>query len=216
MPAFSKLSLPAALTTAMVVASLTAQPAAHTPHRAVHIPHIALSETAAWVQPGPKPASYVRSDPRPVPPTTTTTVYVGPCRGGSPQHPYPTGCTVGIHPVAPQRPVEATKPAEGPVVAGGGSAGLSGDPNALSVDTPAWQCVIRHESGGDPTAINAESGDSGLFQFAVSTWLSNGGGKYASQARYATPAEQDAIALATYRADGWSPWAADYGVCGLG
>lgn len=72
-----------------------------------------------------------------------------------------------------------------------------------------WACIIRHESGGDPTAVNRSSGAAGLFQFEVPTWLGNGGGQYAPTASEATPAEQWAIAEATQASDGWSPWIGD-------
>ena len=70
------------------------------------------------------------------------------------------------------------------------------------------------ESTDDPTAINPSSGDSGLYGFAVGTWLTNGGGQYAPQALDAAPWQQDNVALWTYERSGWSPWASDAGKCG--
>ena len=72
-----------------------------------------------------------------------------------------------------------------------------------------WQCIIQRESGGNPTAVNPSSGDSGLYQFSTGTWLSHGGGQYAPTAAQATPAQQTAIAIATQAQDGWRPWASD-------
>jgi hypothetical protein len=57
--------------------------------------------------------------------------------------------------------------------------------------------------------VNPSSGDGGLYQFNVNTWLSNGGGQYAPNAQSATPAQQTQIAEQTQAADGWSPWVGD-------
>jgi hypothetical protein len=80
---------------------------------------------------------------------------------------------------------------------------------APSGDSAIWSCIIAHESGGDPTAVNPSSGDSGLFQFNDGTWAANGGSAYGPKAMDATPAEQWQIAEATQAADGWSPWVGD-------
>lgn len=82
---------------------------------------------------------------------------------------------------------------------------------ASSAEAPGaiWSCIIGHESGGDPTAVNSSSGASGLYQFETGTWQANGGGQYAPTAAQATPAEQTQIAEQTQAADGWSPWIGD-------
>jgi len=71
---------------------------------------------------------------------------------------------------------------------------------------PNWPAVIACEAGGRPTAQNAHSTASGLFQFLDSSWLTYGGGKYASRAMYASVAEQYAIANVAYARSGLSPW----------
>jgi Transglycosylase-like domain len=74
----------------------------------------------------------------------------------------------------------------------------------------AFHCIAYgHESGGDPTAVNPSSGDSGLYQFATGTWLANGGGQFASRALYASVAEQDTVAYWTWQHDGFQPWTGD-------
>ena len=85
----------------------------------------------------------------------------------------------------------------------------------LLADAPAYvvnafHCIAYgHESGGDPTAINPSSGDSGLYQFNVNTWLANGGGQFAPQAYEAPVWAQDTVAYWTWQHDGFSPWNGD-------
>lgn len=67
--------------------------------------------------------------------------------------------------------------------------------------------VISCESGGNPTAQNPTSTASGLYQFLDSSWIAYGGGRYASRAKFATPAQQAEIADAAYARDGLTPWA---------
>lgn len=59
---------------------------------------------------------------------------------------------------------------------------------------PAWDRVIRCESGGNAQAKNPHSSASGLFQIVNGTWRSYGGSTFASQARWAHPMEQLVIA----------------------
>jgi len=73
----------------------------------------------------------------------------------------------------------------------------------------AFQCIATRESNNEPTVINSSSGDSGLYQFAIGTWLAFGGGQYAPQAYLATPAEQTAVAYTAWQQDGFSPWNGD-------
>jgi resuscitation-promoting factor RpfB len=72
-----------------------------------------------------------------------------------------------------------------------------------------WDAVAQCESGGN-WHINTGNGFYGGLQFDYSTWLSNGGGKYAPRADLATRDEQIAIATKVYDARGSSPWP----VCG--
>lgn len=71
---------------------------------------------------------------------------------------------------------------------------------------PIWACIIRHESGGDPTAVNPSSGAGGLYQFLPSTWQANGGSGLPEDA----PASvQTAEAMRVQAQEGWSPWIGD-------
>lgn len=71
-----------------------------------------------------------------------------------------------------------------------------------------WQALAECESGGkwDDTEGMFEGG----IQFLNSTWLANGGGRYARHAYQATPAEQVAIGRVVLDRDGPSQWP----VCG--
>ena len=73
----------------------------------------------------------------------------------------------------------------------------------------AFACIEQIESNGEPGVVNASSGDGGLFQFNVGTWLANGGGQFAPRAELATVAEQDTVAAWTWQADGFAPWTGD-------
>lgn len=86
--------------------------------------------------------------------------------------------------------------------------------DALVSTAPAWvqaafACIRHRESNTTPTIVNTTSGDNGLYQFATTTWLANGGGQFASGARYASRAEQDTVAYWTWKHDGFSPWTGD-------
>ncbi len=98
------------------------------------------------------------------------------------------------------------------VAAGAGVLAVAGGGVAHAADAaPAgvnWDPIIACESGGNPTAHNANSTASGLFQFLTSSWLAYGGGKYAPTAAQATVDEQYAIANAAYAVSGLTPWAA--------
>lgn len=67
--------------------------------------------------------------------------------------------------------------------------------------------MIRDRESGGNYAINTGNGYYGAYQFDRSTWLSNGGGRYASVASGAPSWAQDHIMWKTYQARGWSPWA---------
>lgn len=124
----------------------------------------------------------------------------GPSGGAS------SGLPTSSAPVGPTVPTTTTTQPPAPSAASG---------DLLLADAPAYvvaafHCIAyEHESGGDPTAVNPSSGDSGLYQFNVGTWLANGGGQFASQALYATVAQQDTVAYWTWRNDGFQPWDGD-------
>lgn len=61
------------------------------------------------------------------------------------------------------------------------------------------------ESGGN-YRISTGNGYYGAYQFDRSTWLSNGGGRYANTANGAPSWAQDHIMWKTHEARGWSPW----------
>jgi hypothetical protein len=69
-----------------------------------------------------------------------------------------------------------------------------------------WGCVIAHESGGNPSAVNPSSGAGGLFQFLPSSWAAYGG---TGLPENASVAEQWAIAEHAQAVSGWSPWVGD-------
>ena len=59
--------------------------------------------------------------------------------------------------------------------------------------TGGWDRVAACESGGN-WHTNTGNGYYGGLQFLTSTWLANGGGRYASRADYATREQQIAVA----------------------
>jgi len=72
-------------------------------------------------------------------------------------------------------------------------------------------CVIRGESGGNPTADNPTSTAAGLWQFIKSTWdaqaLALGGPSYDSGAVY-DPVIATEYAAYLWGQSGWGPWSA--------
>jgi len=72
-----------------------------------------------------------------------------------------------------------------------------------------WDCIIAHESGGNPAAVNPSSGAGGLFQFLPSSWIGYGGGQFAPLPEQATAAQQWQIAIAAQAQSGWYPWVGD-------
>jgi len=130
------------------------------------------------------------SAPLPSATTTTTTVTAPP---------------VSLPPAEPSTPPTTTS-SPPPAVSSG---------DLLLADAPAYviaafHCIAyEHESGGNPEAVNPESGDSGLYQFATETWDANGGGQFASRALYATVAQQDTVAYWTWQHSGFQPWDGD-------
>lgn len=64
--------------------------------------------------------------------------------------------------------------------------------------------IAACESGGNPTAQNAVSSASGLYQMIDGTWHAYGGST--AHARQASVAEQTAVARRLLAAEGTSPW----------
>mgnify|MGYP003345693683 CR=1 FL=1 len=125
-----------------------------------------------------------------VPSTTTTTTTTTTI----PPHPLPTIVTSTESFVTPP----AVAPAPSSI-----SSSAKGSTDSI------WSCIIQHESGGDPSAVNPSSGAGGLFQFLPSSWAAYGGTQYASLPEYATVAQQWAIAVAAQSQSGWWPWKGD-------
>jgi hypothetical protein len=70
------------------------------------------------------------------------------------------------------------------------------------------RCIVARESGGNPRAVNA-SGHMGIGQWAESTWLAQGGGRYAATPLGASYGEQLAViesAVAHGGASAWTPY----------
>ncbi|WP_321573728.1 resuscitation-promoting factor [Nocardioides sp. Kera G14] len=74
---------------------------------------------------------------------------------------------------------------------------------------PNWDAIAQCESGGN-WHINTGNGYYGGLQFSQSSWLANGGGKYASRADLASREQQIAVANAYYAKAGLSPWGCGY------
>jgi LysM repeat protein len=72
-----------------------------------------------------------------------------------------------------------------------------------------WSAIAACESGGN-WATNTGNGFYGGLQFTEQTWLANGGGRYASSANLATPAQQIAVAQNVLASQGIGAWP----VCG--
>jgi LysM repeat protein len=92
---------------------------------------------------------------------------------------------------APAAPAQASSPA--PASSGGVN----------------WSAIAACESGGN-WAANTGNGFYGGLQFTEQTWLANGGGRYASSANLATPAQQIAVAQRVVAGQGIGAWP----VCG--
>lgn len=112
--------------------------------------------------------------------------------------------TTTVQPVAVQTTVQpAPVPTTAPVPA----------PASVAVAAPSgstiWDCIIAHESGGNPSAVNPSSGAGGLFQFLPSSWLAYGGGQFAPLPEEASAADQWVIAEAAQARSGWYPWVGD-------
>ncbi|WP_395728485.1 ubiquitin-like domain-containing protein [Nakamurella sp.] len=109
--------------------------------------------------------------------------------------PAPAPAAQAAPAAAEPAPAPAPQPAAAPAPSGGWSVN--------------WDAIARCESGGN-WSINTGNGYYGGLQFDSGTWLSNGGGAYASRADLATKDQQIAIAERVYAARGLSPWACGY------
>jgi hypothetical protein len=81
-------------------------------------------------------------------------------------------------------------------------------------DQQAWVAaalVSGIESNGQPTDKNPTSTACGLFQFLTTTWISNGGGKYAPNACAATWQQQVSVYLNASQGNNFYPWSPDLG-----
>ena len=94
-----------------------------------------------------------------------------------------------------QSPPTAGRPPTTPTTAAASSSGSS-----------VWSCIIAHESGGNPGAVNSSSGAGGLFQFLPSSWHAYGGSGLPEDA---SVPEQWAIAEHAQAESGWYPWVGD-------
>jgi Transglycosylase-like domain len=72
-------------------------------------------------------------------------------------------------------------------------------------------CIIERESGGDPDVVNS-SGHMGEGQWAESTWLADGGGKYGATPLDASGAEQEQVIASQVAAGNTGQWT-DYDGC---
>ncbi len=119
--------------------------------------------------------------------------------------------------VAQQQQLQAATAANAVAAAspGGGVPSSPGPPTSTGGAVPALppflQCVVRAESGGDYQAVSPTGQYMGAFQFAQGTW------NYAAQLAgrpdlvgvapdTASVADQNALAIALYSADGQQPW----------
>jgi hypothetical protein len=95
----------------------------------------------------------------------------------------------------------------GPVPVAGGIVSVSTNPSL----PPFLQCVLQHESGGNYQAVSPDGQYMGGFQFSQSTWneaalLAGLPGLVGVPPNQAPPADQNALAIALYNADGKQPW----------
>ncbi len=74
-----------------------------------------------------------------------------------------------------------------------------------SGDSTVWDQLAKCESGGN-WAINTGNGYYGGLQFNSGTWLSNGGGAFATRADLASREQQIVVAEHMRAGRGFSPW----------
>jgi len=99
-------------------------------------------------------------------------------------------------------------PSANPTVPSGNAASTSSADPSLP---PFLQCVLQAESGGNYGAVSPGGTYMGGFQFSQPTW--NAAAALAGMPQLidvppndATPAQQDDLAIALYKADGQQPW----------
>jgi LysM repeat protein len=102
---------------------------------------------------------------------------------------------------APAAPAGATAAPAAPAQAA--------SPAPASPSGTNWSAIAACESGGN-WATSTGNGFYGGLQFTEQTWLANGGGRYASSANLATPAQQIAVAQNVLASQGIGAWP----VCG--
>jgi LysM repeat protein len=102
---------------------------------------------------------------------------------------------------APAAPAGATAAPAAPAQASSAAPAPSGGVN--------WSAIAACESGGN-WAASTGNGFYGGLQFTEQTWLGYGGGRYASSANLATPAQQIAVAQRVVAGQGIGAWP----VCG--
>ena len=100
---------------------------------------------------------------------------------------------------APAAPADATAAPAAPAQAPSPAPASSGGTN--------WSAIAACESGGN-WAASTGNGFYGGLQFTEQTWLANGGGRYASSANLATPAQQIAVAQNVLASQGIGAWPA--------
>ena len=100
---------------------------------------------------------------------------------------------------APAAPAGATAAPAGPAQAFSPAPASSGGVN--------WPAIAACKSGGN-WAASTSNGFYGGLQFTKQTWLGYGGGRYASSANLATPAQQIAVAQRVLAGQGIGAWPA--------
>ena len=82
--------------------------------------------------------------------------------------------------------------------------------------TQAWyQAAMCVHQGEGAWNSNTGNGFYGGMQFDYTTWLSNGGGRFAEYAHLASPLEQLTVTWWTWQRRGWYPWPNTARACGL-
>ena len=102
----------------------------------------------------------------------------------------------------------AARPAPAaPAGATAAPAAQASSPAPASSGGTNWSAIAACESGGN-WAASTGNGFYGGLQFTEQTWLANGGGRYASSANLATPAQQIAVAQNVLASQGIGAWPA--------
>ncbi|MDA3038802.1 MAG: transglycosylase family protein [Actinomycetota bacterium] len=131
-------------------------------------------------------------DLEPAPPTPTTTPPAPPTTP-APTAPAPTAPKPNVPPATTAAPTPATEP-------------TAGEPTAAQ-----WESLRQCEAWGDYTVVSGNGRYFGAYQFSQGTWdniarLSGRSDLVGVRPSGASPADQDAMALALWRSTGWSSW----------